>query len=297
MRPALLVICSLFAVGGCAQWSNPTWSASSTQDDASKRVLPTLARRPDSVVVDTVVLRFPAHSDQELDAIWQTADETIIDLVGRQKLGRNGLRAGLLVGTLPKLIRDALNTSGDGVDDILEDTDLASDSDNLSRKLQCRAGRRKELQIRRESNRPVHVLTTLDGEHISGETYQKAAMIFDLRAIPHGNGQATIRLTPEIQHGEVRQTFVRSDFGVRPELRRDQRVWKELAIDVRLQRGHVLLVAGTQPSKSLGQAFFQTETADHSTERTILLVRLAETQLDELFAPELVEQARILAEQ
>jgi hypothetical protein len=195
------------------------------------------------------------------------------------------------------VIREQLQTTAARqATDALEHAGLAADVDNKMRQLQCRSGRRKDLIVKHELSEPLTVLTIRDGQSVSGETYSKASVLFDLRAVPHGDGRATIELTPEIQHGEHRQTFVSTEFGVRPEMRRAQQVWKELKMEVKLNPGQVLVVSSTMPPKSLGSAFFVAKTADQSEERVLLLLRLAETQLDELFAPEAVERSRTMAE-
>ena len=58
----------------------------------------------------------------------------------------------------------------------------------------------------------------------------------------------------------------------------------------------VLIVAATMPPKAIGKALFVTETAEQTQEHVILLVRLAATHMDELFAPEIIEQAHALTE-
>jgi hypothetical protein len=278
------------ALLGCASWSS---EKEVTQD------VSLIAQRqlnPDSVVIETVLVRFPQSAEDELAEIWRLTNESIFDLDFRQRLDKNGLRAGVILGELPLVIRKQLQaTAARQTTDALEHAGLAADVDNKMRQLQCRSGRRKDLIVKHELSESLTVLTIRDGG-VSGETYSKASVLFDLRAVPHGDGRATVELTPEIQHGEHRQTFVSTEFGVRPEMRREQQVWKELKMELKLSPGQVLVVSCTMPPKSLGEAFFISKTAEQSEERVLLLLRLSETQLDELFAPDAVEQSRTMAE-
>ncbi|MCA9181425.1 MAG: hypothetical protein KDA51_08220, partial [Planctomycetales bacterium] len=87
-----------------------------------------------------------------------------------------------------------------------------------------------------------------------------------------------------------------SDFGTRAEMRRSVQRWSELKISAKLTPGQVLIVSSSTPAKALGSTFFVSKTAEHTEERVLLLVRLAESQLDDLFAPEVVQQAQAMAE-
>jgi hypothetical protein len=243
-------------------------------------------------------VRFPLSKVEEVEELWQATDETCFDIQSRELHAKNGLRAGVIIGELPRLIREQIaHTAELQSSDALEHAGLAADVDNKMRKMQCRAGRRKDLIVRPEVAEPLTVLTSLDGRTVSGETFTQPTVLFDLRAYPHADGTATVELTPEIQHGLHRQAFVGNDFGVlRPEMRRDYQAYRDLSIRINLQPGQVLMVSCTQPAKALGQAFFRTNTVDKTREHVILLLRLSETQLDELFAPQEIDQAKAMAE-
>lgn len=281
----------LSSLVGCAQWSK----------DATTEPKPLLAQpkmSPDSVVVETVIIRFPNEQSEALDKLWSTVDESVFDVELRRKMVENGFRGGVLIGELPIGIRNRMEQLNDSArTDPLEQANLAADVKSTTNRLQCRAGRRKEVHVRREVSQPIVVLTSKEGR-VEGANYEQPAMLFDLRSIPHGDGQATLRLTPEIQHGEERKAFVRSDFGLRPEMSRDRKTWDELAMSVKLRPGQMIALScnGEPKSSNLGKAFFVTHTAEQTDERVLLLIKLAETQLDDLFAPEGVAAAQIVAE-
>lgn len=260
-------------------------------------MLPPPPRSPDTVVVDTVLVRVPQARSNELHDLWLAADEAVLPLELRKHLDRNGLRAGVVLGELPKLIRDQLNSvSAKQTTDVLEHAGLAADVDNRMRQLRCRSGRPKDLWVRSETSETLTILSATETGSVAGETFERPTMMFDLRAVPHGDGSATIQLKPIVQHGQQRQDYISTEFGVRPEIKRAQHSYDNLAIDVRMTPGQVLAVSSTLPPKAVGSAFFVTETAENTRENVVLLIRLGETQLDELFAPELTEQARAIAE-
>lgn len=289
-RVLLVLLLYLFLFPGCAQWS---------KDQTVSEPSPLLAKPkkgPDSVLVETVLVRFPKAKLPEFQQMWSEIDETFLPMETRERLDQNGIRVGLVISELPKAIRDQIaETSHDQNTDALEHAGLAADSDNMTRRLQCRAGRRKELFVRNHLSEPLTVLTVIDSA-TQGQTFEKANALFDLRAIPHGDKQTTVELTPEVQHGELKHSYVTSEIGMRPELRRASENWQDLKIVTKLNLGQVLVVTASQPTKALGKAFFTTKTADQSEEYTILLLRVVETQLDELFDPDSVAQAQALAE-
>ncbi len=290
LKLCLCLLCSLAVVSlGCAKWMPD-------RTVEAKASLPSPPLSPDSVTVETVLVRFPFDATEALQGIWQSVDETVIDLELRRELDKNGLRAGLLRGELPSAVVEQLKKTGlEQTTDALEHAGLAADVDNKRRVMSCRAGRRREFIVRRELTEPMTVVTSINGS-LTGETFERATALFDLRVTPHSDGQATVQLVPEIQHGNLQQTFVSSELGVRPEVKRRQATWKPLTIQARLQPQQFLVVSGTYPPKSLGNALFVTKTAEQTEQHVVLLIRLAQTQMDELFAAELVEQAHALTE-
>lgn len=277
------------SAAGCAQWTK------SPPETPSGSPLKSLRSTPDTVVVESVLVRIPPHDLERLQAAWDSIDETLIEVEQRQLLEKNGLRGGLIVGDIPSVIKDHMQAAAPD-QEALENTGLASEANSLTRVMRCRSGRRKELVVRTGIQRPLHVFGVID-DHIAGETYRSATTLFDLRVVPAADGSARLALTPEIHHGELRKAFVSTELGVRPEMRREQEVWDDLRIDAHLREGQVLMVAASQPPRSIGGAFFITHNADRSQDHLVLLVRLSATQLDDLFAPEVVTQAKVLAEQ
>ncbi len=284
-------LCMLWMMAGCANFSKESQTE-------SKPLLAQPKMSPDSVVVETIIIRFPKEQSEVLDQLWSTVDESVFDVAFRRKLVDNGIRSGVLIGELPAAVRARMAELGDvSKSDPMEQADLAADVKSSLNRLQCRAGRRKEVPVRRELSQPLVVLSNQDGR-IEGASYEKPSMLFDLRTIPHGDGQATLKLTPEIQHGEERKMLVRSDIGMRYEMGREKKSWDDVQLSLKLSPGQILVLScnGEPKSSNLGKAFFVTHTAEQTEERVLLLVKLSATQLDELFAPEGIAAAQIVAE-
>jgi hypothetical protein len=253
---------------------------------------------PDTIDVETVVVRFSEDQGGLIEEIWQMADESLFDFQQRQALDRNGLRAGVFHGELPTKLRSQLNSAAhQQKNDVIELAGLGSDADSRMRLMRCRAGRRKDILVRREIARPLSIVTSIDGQ-LSGQTfYDRPVALFAMSPFPTTDGRAAIELVPEVQYGEAISQYVTSEVGVRQELRRAAKVWKPLKIRATLSPGEVLMVASTHPPKSLGGAFFVADTVQQTEEHLVLLIRLAATQLDDLFGEEQVATARALMEQ
>ncbi|MFN3189606.1 MAG: hypothetical protein ACE361_03700 [Aureliella sp.] len=274
---------------GCAHWSNDT-------SVDSPPILPPLKRNLDTVLVETVFVRFTESKLDELDAIWDKADATVLDIDTRRQLDDNGLRVGVLIGDLPGILLEQMKATSDAqASDAMEHAGLAADVDNRMRQLQCRAGRRKEVFVRKQVNDSVTILSKLGGE-LSGETFDSPSLLFDLRTMPMSGQRASISLVPEVQYGALQQNFISNEYGVRPEFRRPRKTWPELGIDIEMEAGRVLLVSATYPPKALGKAFFTTETAEKATEHVVMLLRVSESEVNELFEPDKAAQAAAMME-
>jgi hypothetical protein len=287
-------LASLFS--GCASWyESPVTPALSGLASSAQSVV---RASPDTLDIETLVVRFGEDHLEAMEKIWQSADESCIDFQQRQLMDRNGLRAGIIHGELPPKLRDQLDSaSQQKKNDVIELAGLGSDAESRMRLMRCRAGRRKDIVIRREITRPLSVVTTFDGQ-LSGQTfYDRPVALFSLTPFPTADGKAAIELIPEVQYGEAISQYVTSEVGVRQELRRASKIWKSLKVRAVMSPGDVLMVACTAPPKSLGGAFFVAETVQQTEEYLVLLVRLAATQLDDMFDEDQIANARAMMEQ
>lgn len=280
-----------FTLIGCAQWQHEP-----SNEPTNLLNKPTLSA--DSVIVETVVVRFPREQADSVQQVWKVTDESVFDVQLRRRLAQNGLRCGIIMGDLPAVISQRLHElSDENHSGSLQQTGLAADVDSFASRLQCRAGRRRDVPVRRDLSGSLTVLWDDNGK-TTGATFEQASLLFDLRVIPHEDGRATLKLTPEIQHGESRKQIVSSDFGVRSEMSREKAAWEPLTLSSKLSEGKILVISCANHAQvsNLGRAFFMTRTAEQTEEQAMLLVRLTQTQLDGLFAPDAVEAAKAIAE-
>ncbi|MCC6511542.1 MAG: hypothetical protein IT423_20755 [Pirellulaceae bacterium] len=250
---------------------------------------------PDAVVVQAVFIRFPEEQAQALNDVWRVVDESVVSLSTRRALHANGLQCGVLVGEMPQVVRarlKELNTKSPG--NSLELLGLAAEVPSDTQQLHCHAGRRKELALRPGLNEAITVMHVRDGQ-IQGNTYTNPRMMLDLRATPLGDGRARLKMTPEIQHGQPIESMRVSPNKIAqlPDIRQQQQVWDYMAMEVTLAPGQFFLCTLTDPPRGLGQAMFSTRTSERTTERVLLVIQMVANPLDDLFAPEDVEAARL----
>lgn len=292
-----LTVSVIVLLSGCAHWSREQ-GAQEKLTVTANQVLSPPKLSPDTVVVEAVLIRFPEEQVAALTEIWRVVDESVIDLSTRRMLQANGMQCGVLVGEMPLVVRARLKElSADDPGNSLERLGLAAEVTSDTQRLHCHAGRRKDLSLRPGLSEALTILHTRDGV-IHGNTYQHPRVLMDLRATPLGDGRARLKLVPEIEHGEPQEVFLSSpnQIAQRTEVRRKQQRWDYLAMETTLAPGQFLFCTLTDPPRGLGQALFSTRTSERTTERVLLVIRLMSSQLDDLFAPEEVEAARLAAQ-
>jgi hypothetical protein len=147
--------------------------------------------------------------------------------------------------------------------------------------MQVRTGKRSEL-VTSGLHERFTMLLCEDGQ-LQGRTFAKGQGLFALRAFPRGDGCLRMELTPELHHGEPKQKWRGGDETFVLETARQREVLDKLSLKATLSPGQMLLLT-SEPYKSgsLGRQFFA-QPGEDVPEQRLLLVRLAQTQRDNLF--------------
>jgi len=267
----------LTVLGGCV----------STVPKAGKSPLAPARMSPDSVVLDIFFVRFPFGDPEVNGPLWHELDEQHIALEQRRRLAGNGLRAGLVGGQLPVTLSRLLELGDKPPSD-----DQANESVEVGpgakptvvrRHLQLRTGRRSEI-VTSGVYDELPVLKCESG-NVCGEIYPQAQTLLAIKAFPQGDGRVRLELTPELRYGQTRQRWVGKLGMWRLEAGQPRKTLDQLAISPVLAPGQMLVLAGL-PNRpgSLGHHFFSETTAGR-LEQKLLVVRLTQTQHDDLFPP------------
>ncbi len=273
----LLAILTLLAsLSGCAHWAQTAATAVNK--------LPTPPLPPDSVVLEVAFARLPLADAASYDEIWQQTDEQVFSTDVRRAWGANGLRCGILGSQLPPKLREILDADAASLATIAEQAlESQGEASRGSRRIQCRAGRRAKL-VTSKSFEDLALLAHENGA-VRGWALSQAQCLFGMKVYPQGDGGAKIHLVPEVEHGEMKTQYVGREGTVMPQLARERVVLDNLLLDARIAPGHTLVISTTPEAKGLGRSFFVEQTASAEV-RQLLLIRLAVTQHDDLFAPD-----------
>lgn len=241
----------------------------------------------DSVALDIFFVRFPACNAEDAVALWADVDEMHLPAEVRQRLAQNGFRVGLVGGQVPislsRLLelKDKPAPGSRSLETQL--ADLEHEPRVVRRHMEIRAGVRTEV-IASDVQEEMPVLRCcLAG--VEGETFHSAQAVFALTVSNERDGRVRVRLIPEIHHGESKLRYVSTQGAIRIQSGRAKRAFDDLSMEAVLAPGHILVISTLKERPgTIGHRFFA-ENADGRVEYKLLVLRLAQTQHDELFEP------------
>ncbi len=272
-------IALLVLLGGCASWHNETPMLRSAgglpmaKPGGGAAVLevtfvPLAPERP-------ITGNDPTESAQTAEDLWHWVDETAIAPEVRAELRRNGLRLGRVHSESEFLRQLGLQRRAENeAERLLSSADVASEVTRRSRRIPCDMGKRYELPVRQPSPGTHATLVSLGGQTV-GRSLENPQHLFALSILPSDIGSVRIRLQPEIQHGLMKQTWVSSDSALRIDNRRDSWQLRELALELPLAEGAMLVAGATTPPAGLGSDMFLGTTATGDVDRVVMVLRVA----------------------
>ena len=256
---------------GCAHWSD---------GDVELAQLPSPRMSVNSVAIEIQFVDVDAAVSA--DEIWSFADEQVIAPEPRRRINQNGFRCGLLGGELPPVVRQAIKqVEIAAADDIVGSG--VSEANSRRRVLQSQARRRSKIVATETRDRMTVLLS--EGGEIRGTTYQNAQCVFSVRTFPKGDGRVAVELTPEIEYGEAKQRWVGDEGAFRLDASKERHTFDEMRMEAVMSPGQTLVIAPLEEGQGIGGQFLGERQAD-GVQQKLLLIRLGQTQLDDLFAPE-----------
>lgn len=245
---------------------------------------------PQSVVLDIFFLRIPANEAARAEAVWRQADEQRFPREVRDRWGWAGFRFGLVSGQIPPELAELMRLSDEASPLVFQETE-GSDAESLTegdapvrRHIQTRLGNRVEV-IASEIYDELPFFRREKGK-LLGCSVERAQGMFALTCSADHDGRIRLRLVPEIHHGEPRLQPIGGQGVLRLESRRDRQILEELACEVAISPGDMLVVSCLPDRRgSLGD-YFLTTARSGKREQKLLVIRLSQTQQDPLFDPQ-----------
>jgi hypothetical protein len=205
-------------------------------------------------------------------APWQRMDEAVIAPQTRRWLAANGLRAGRISGWDVSQI--ASMAEEDDSTRLLREASVLSDFENRRKRLTCRDSQPVTLAVRRalEGDHPTLVRTPAG---LIGRSLVNPQFTLQMKTFLLDDGRLSVNLLPEIQHGQMKQSFVANDsLAFRMDFRRELWTLNELAMDVPLATGQAIVIVPTEDAFGLGQQMLIGRRADGSEERVAVIIQL-----------------------
>ena len=280
LRAGLLISITfmLMPLASCSRFVKPRW----TMDAQEKPALLGKARMaPDSVVLEVMFIHVAPHHNQAGSQLWKSLDETHLPIELRRQLDANGIRCGLIGGSLPESLVALMESDRNTTDLEHRSGNVLSQSPNRIQRMQFRSGQPGRIVVSPSVHEQLSVLL-VEGDYTQGKTYWQAQCLLGLRTYPLGDGRIRLEMAPEIHHGHARSQFVGKDGVWLLKSDREVERFDQLEIIHVLAPGQSLLLSNSPTSHGMGGSFFRDTSALTETS-IIVLIRLAQTQRDDLF--------------
>ncbi len=238
--------------------------------------------------MEIIWARFPAGDAGLNDTAWQDIDETQIDPATRRELANNGIRAGVISGTLPEPIARIMNQKDTSAqlkttNSDEQSIDLLAEPTVRGRLRQARRGQRIEIQA--SDVYPTLPLLIGDWRELGGGIYHDAQAIYAMQVSPQPGRIAQVQLTPELHYGAPRLRWTSGEEHIlRQAPLRDRRVFDQMRMNVQLSAGDMLVLMSLPDSGSRLGHYFHTVDAAEGRQQKLILLRLAEVPASDTFA-------------
>ena len=271
---AILLLCCATLLG-CASWKK---DAESNPLELTKTRLPI-----DAVIMEFFVIQV-AEGEADLEELaWSEIDQQRIELKTRKILAQNGIRCGVSTMQLPLALQTLILHHQEQRETEQPPAETLIGEETVRQRVQIRAG--QPAQIVMSPIIPSLSWMVNDDGYLYGRESQQARCQYTVKAHPTGDGQSRVEFIPEITYGAPRQRIGVGNNALMYAVSQDRHVFDSLKIETKLAAGDWLVVGNTQSSLGIGENFFR-QSKEDGGKRKLVLIRLAQTQFDNLFAPD-----------
>ena len=176
----LVIVAIAIGATGCRSIVTPQWSL---EDEVTKTAQ--LAR--DAVILEVAFIRVAANANSSNSKFWPDIDETHLAADDRKRLGQNGIRCGLIAGSLPNSLTELINGDANTVDLEALTGSLNLNLENRNQRLQFRAGQAGQIVMSKSVKENITVITS-DSQYAAAERFSQAQCQFQIKTYPQGDG-------------------------------------------------------------------------------------------------------------
>ena len=237
----------------------------------------------DAAELEIMFIRFPAADPALGPPLWNQVDELAIPGPLRHELATNGLRGGLIGGPLPEVLTHRIATADDQATPAAASAKISTDPIVRRWRLQVHRGRPTKI-IASPVYEQLPLLTREEGQIRWPNLFKGPGVVRRRSRSRRGTAACGSASPRRLEYGENRQQWTGEDGVFRLQSGRPKRAFDRLKLDASLAAGQTLVISclADRPG-SLGHYLF-TEPASAGLEQKLLLVRLADTKFDDLFA-------------
>jgi hypothetical protein len=250
----------------------------------------------DAVALEIGLVQLDESQVELFEQFWQGLDHQKLDLVLRQRLDQNGLRVGLMPSQPPAAFLELVKSRPSQMESLDLVEQKMFEQGKLEEKTRMiihqRIVNRRSDTYRVETSEihPQYQWTIRRGHQESFGSGEGVQGVIEINTAPQSDGTAKLKLTPRITYGPMQTTIGVGERDFAYASGRAGHTLAELGLETVLRPGETLVMAPTSDRADLGHLFFDAlpapedsnRTASHLTHR-VLLVRLVQTQLDDLF--------------
>ncbi len=276
---AVAVLAPVLAAVGCQNVAERT----------GKSPLKPVQMSSDSSVLEVFKILVPLPDAEAAGAVWNEVDEQQIAAEARQRLSLNGFRVGVAASQVPVALAGLMELKGKPVPNghaaEVKLAALDTEPHVLRSRWELRSGTRREILCSDVQDDFVVLLSETRGVH--GQSYPKGQAVLAVHTFPAPDGRVRLRLVPEVHFGNPRMQYSGEQGVLRFESSRPKNSFDQMAMETTLSPGQLLVVGSLagRSGSSLGHQFF-TRRKNGKAEQQFVVVRLAQTQNEELFNPE-----------
>ncbi|MAT71817.1 MAG: hypothetical protein CMJ58_20095 [Planctomycetaceae bacterium] len=238
--------------------------------------------RRDQVVLEVYQVRVPPEQVATAAAAWAAVDEQFLDADLRTRLLANGLRAGVVGNSMPAALAGMLQLADEATDAsaerVVDEQSVAPPVTKQIRQLVSQQEMQTHVGPLRES---LDLL--ISDETVHGQSYAPVQPTYLVKASPESGQRVRLQVTPELQHGDIRNRVTGGQQGAFMfTASRDREPFPALRIEAELAPGDALLLGGLDDAPgSLGAAF---HAAGASGDGRLVLIRVAKVPESEILA-------------